>query len=284
MQPTVGKSYDVDEGARLFFESWLPLRWQKRRLYPDIHVDYRVEVVESGEPMGLHFQAQVKGRSVHKRKTKSLTEPFKTKHLRYYLRCEEPVFLFLIDPVAKEGHWLFIQRYLKENKFDAIPRAQKTLTVQFNTHYSTKNQPFFEKELRDAWGYIRDLHPGSPIAAILAEKRHLEQLLSGHSIQIVATDESMHIQATSPQSLVGGMKLEFLKNVGADEWKAFTEKGQSFQVKAGDLQASGNLVPIGFHQMPDDARVTIRSGNILSFKGGANSVWKIEYKRPDPTT
>jgi hypothetical protein len=112
--PTVGPSDDVDEGARLFFESWLPLRWKKRKQVPDIHVDYRVELVENGEPSGLHFQAQVKGRSIHKRKAKNLAEPIKTKHLRYYLRCEEPVFLFLIDPVGKEANlFMDIFEFLK---------------------------------------------------------------------------------------------------------------------------------------------------------------------------
>ena len=256
IQPTIGSSYDVDEGARLLFENWIPLRWLKRRMNPDVHIDYRIEVVENGEPRGLHFQVQIKGRSTHKRKAKELAEPLKSKHLRYYLRCEEPVFIFLIDPLTKRGHWLFIQRYLKEKMRGEIPHTQKTLTIKFDSGCSLENQSLFEKELRDAWLYMRNLHPGSPMAAIFAEKKRIEQLHPGHKVQIVATDESMHVQLSPLQPMAGGLKLKFLKEPEESELKAFFEKGQSFQANASDIQLGDSA----FFPEAGDSKVTINYG------------------------
>jgi hypothetical protein len=51
---------------------------------------------------------------------------------------------------------------LKEWVSDAVLKAQKTLTIPFDAQRSCESLPLFEKELRDAWSYMRDLHPGSP--------------------------------------------------------------------------------------------------------------------------
>ena len=63
---------------------------------PDFFVDYLVEIVDQGEPTGLHFAAQVKGFEDEPNGQKPLSYSFKTKHLKYYLhRSQHPVFLFL---------------------------------------------------------------------------------------------------------------------------------------------------------------------------------------------
>ena len=264
--PTIGPSYGVQKDAELLFEGWIGrMNWIPRKEDPDFHVDYSVEAVNEGEPSGSLFRVQVKGRSIHKRKAKKLAERLKTKHLKYYLKCKEPVFVFLIDPAAKQGHWIFIQRYLKEKVKTNVLRNQTELAIPFEAECSLEDLALFDQDLRDAWKYMREQYPGSPIAAIRAEKKHLEQILPGHSIQILATDKSLHIQATSFQPLAAGLKPEFLKNVGADVWKAFEEKGQSFQVTATDLQGSGPSTPISALKIPADAKITVRHGN--RFKG-----------------
>ena len=264
-QPTIGGSYDVDKGARLFFENWLPRRWLPRKQVPDYHVDYRVEVVDDGEPSGLHFQVQVKGRTIHKRKAKKLAEPIKTKHLRYWLHCPEPVFVFLIDHASKEGHWLFIQRYLREHLRHDSLHTQKTLTIQFNAQHSLENTALFEKELRDAWSYMRDLYPGSPIAAALAKKQRLERIDPRFSVQIEATAESEKVQLIPREAIAGGFKLKFLKKPGSDEVKAFYEKGQSFRAKATEIEADGSPIFSNILRELGDAEITINHG--ARFKG-----------------
>lgn len=247
--PTIGLSYEVQKAAELLFKSWLPKRWLPREENPDVHIDFCVEVVNDGEPSGSLFRVQVKGRSIHKRKAKKLAEPLETKHLRYYLQCKEPVFIFLIDPTAKQGHWIFIQRYLKEKIRSDILRVQKELAIPFDAQCSLENQPLFEKELRDAWSYMRNLHPGSPVAAILAEKRRLEQLDPNASV-------SVKYQVSIHQP-----KLEFLNKCGAEELKAFFEKGQSFKAKASDIHLGNTAI---FPEV-GDTEVTINYG--MRFKG-----------------
>jgi hypothetical protein len=276
-QPTIGGSYDVDKGARSLFENWLPQRWLPRKQIPDYHVDYRVEVVSDGEPSGLHFQVQVKGRSVHRRKAKKLGEPIKTKHLRYWLRCQEPVFVFLIDPMSKEGNWLFIQRYLREGvRLDSL-RTQKTLTVEFDAQHSLENRMLFEKELRDAWSYMRDLYPGSPMAAALAEKQRLEQLDPRFSVQVEATPDSKKVQLTPRQPMADGPKLKFLKKTVAGEVKAFYEKGQSFRVKATEIEVDAAPIISNVLRELGDAEITINSG--ARFKGHLHLVL---HAKPSP--
>lgn len=263
--PTVGNSDNVEEGARLFFESWLPFSWKKRKQVPDIHIDYRVEVVDNGEPTGLHFQAQVKGRSVHKRTAKKLSEPFKTKHLRYYMRCEEPVFLLLIDPFTKRGHWLFIQRYITENIPNVQLRRQKRLTIPFDSKRSCEDFATFDTELREAWKYMRDLHPGSPVAAILAEKLRLERLDPRFSVHISANPTSKQVRVAPLKPSPEGMRLKFLKTPPMSAIRDFYEKGESFRIKATEIATEDLPILNAFLRELGDGEITIRDGR--TFKG-----------------
>jgi hypothetical protein len=263
-QPTVSESFEVDKAACLLFEAWLPGKWLPRRQDPDYHVDYRVEVVTGGEPTGLHFQAQVKGRSTHKRRTSKLAEPMRTKHLRYYLRCQEPVFIFLIDPATKQGNWLFIQAYLRERVSFQELSKRKTLTLRFDAQRHLESRVLFEKELREAWAYMRDLHPGSPIAAILAEKQRLEQLDPRYVVDIAATHESqsLHVQPRGPMH--GGSKLRFLAGAGDSQMRTLYEKGQSFRVKATDVEAPGSPILGDILRQVGENEITIHSGATVS--------------------
>jgi len=265
VRSTVSDSFQVDKAARSIFESWLPAKWLARKQDPDFHVDYRIEVVEQDEPTGLNFQAQIKGRSMYKRATSRLTEPLKTKHLRYYLRCDEPVFVFLIDPASRKGNWLFVQRYLKENASSKELRQKKTLTLQFNPQKSFENVASFQDELKSAWAYMRDMHPGSPLAAILAEKQRLEELDPRCSVQIVATAQSkmMRIQPRTPSC--EGMKLKFLNRATESDFQSFYELGEAVQIKATDLQAEGSPIFADILSQIGDAKITIQSG--ATFRG-----------------
>lgn len=107
---------------------------------------------------------------------------------------------------------------------------------------------------------MQNLHPGSPVAAILAEKRRLEQLDPNASIQIAASDKSIQYQVSFRQS-----KLEFPNKFGAEELKAFFEKGQSFQVKATDIPTDISPILNSLLSEMGDSKITIR--NSATFKG-----------------
>jgi hypothetical protein len=114
---TVGPTFEIEERTRLIFESWFPPSWLKRRLSPDFHLDYRIEVVEHGEPTGANFLVQLKGRTIPVSKAQGCQPNWRlslrTKHLRYFLQCKEPVFIFLIDPAQNSGR-LGICAFLSE--------------------------------------------------------------------------------------------------------------------------------------------------------------------------
>ena len=79
--PTVGPAYKTGRAVELIFLGWLPPEWLPREEDPDFHVDYAVEIVKGGKPTGVHFRAQVKGRTAKPRNGR-IVESFKTKHLR----------------------------------------------------------------------------------------------------------------------------------------------------------------------------------------------------------
>jgi hypothetical protein len=243
MHPTIGESDKVEEGARLFFEVWLPLTWKKRVQHPDIAIDYRVEVEDQGEPTGKHFLAQVKGRSLHKRKHARFSERFRTKDLRYYLRCEEPVYLFLIDPSAKEGYWLFAQEYIRKRISAVHLREKKSVIVRFETGGSFSDFPKFRHSLTAAWRYMHEMFPGSPLAAVLNEKQKLEQLDSRFSVEITASSKLAKIQI-APKSPHVPVKLTFAKTVSTDQLKALFERGESIRLNAKEL----NVLDAPLHQ------------------------------------
>ena len=56
---TIGKNFEIDQAAVKIFDGWLPNNWLSRKQTPDVFVDYLVELVENGEPTGLHFAAQI---------------------------------------------------------------------------------------------------------------------------------------------------------------------------------------------------------------------------------
>jgi hypothetical protein len=101
---TVSKSREIDRAAIKIFDGWLPNDWLSRKQDPDVFVDYLVEIVENGEPTGLHFAAQVKGYEDAVGGLKPLKHSFETKHLKYYLhRSQHPVVLFLINVTSHCG-------------------------------------------------------------------------------------------------------------------------------------------------------------------------------------
>jgi hypothetical protein len=255
-QPTVSHSFEIDQAAQRLFEDWFHApEWLVRPQKPDIHIDYRVEAVAKREPVGLHFQAQIKGRSMYRRKTKKLLEPLKTKHLRYYLQCQEPVFVFLIDPVTKEGHWLFAQRYLKEEVDAEELHTKKTLTLQFASECSVADITFFEKHLSEAWAYLKELHPGSIQAALEKGRRDLQAKEPRLSYEITVSKgvQTVHLSAKEPFEIT----VLTRKDKSGEIHEAVTkvmEHGGKITLAMGDIEFSGSPL---FEEFNDQANAKL---------------------------
>ena len=174
-KPTIGESFKTQHEAINFLKSLLPSEWLWREERPDFFVDFHVEVGEQGEPTGFEFRAQVKG--TKRGKKFALRKQMKCKQLLYYRdKSRLPVFLVLVDLVAKRAHWLFAQKYLRECANNRAIDKQKTFTVKFDPSDSLNDLERFREALRSADRYMRDLYPSSQKAAASAKEAELEKL------------------------------------------------------------------------------------------------------------
>jgi hypothetical protein len=79
----------------------------------------------------------------------------------------------------------------------------------------------------------------------------------------VATDKSLNFALTPIQPIPEGLNLSFLNKLGEEETKAFFEKGQSFQVKASEIQAAALPIFREILKEMGDAKVTIHRSDTL---------------------
>ena len=106
----------------------------------------------------------------------------------------------------------------------------------------------------------REVQARSPVDAIRAEKKRLEELDPKASVQIAATSDSIQYQVDFPHS-----KLDFLNKHGEEVLKAFFEKGQSFQIKAKDIPTDISPILNDLLREAGDSEITIHHGT--TFKG-----------------
>lgn len=232
------------------FRAWLPPPdWLVRPRKPDFFIDYVVEVVENGEPTAKHFCAQVKGRTA-KLKGGKLKESFATKHLQYYALCEQPVFIFRIDPVSKAGNWLFIQRYLKQNEVADKLAKQANLTIVFDPSQDLENQELFVKELAEAFKFMSDEFPGSPSAAAAAHKKKLEAIDPNVEVSVEATEKTTNV-SIHPKEGAHVISANF-----SSEVLQALQSGQVVSVKASEVRSN---MPIVQHILAEagDAEITL---------------------------
>lgn len=175
--PTVGASFIVENKAIELLKSLLSESWLWRQQTPDFFVDYNVEVVEAGELTGVQFGLQVKGSQSVKIRKGCIRYRMDRKPLLYYRdNARLPVFLVLSDVKQRKAYWLFAQQYLREHAGAAQLDSQNTLTVAFNIEDCFSDQPRFSEALKAAEHYMRDLYPGSPIAAVEQRQQALQKL------------------------------------------------------------------------------------------------------------
>lgn len=203
-RPTVGASFIVEKKAIEVIKSLLPESWLWRRQAPDFFIDYNVEVVEAGELTGLQFGVQVKGRQSAKIRKGRIRFPMERKPLLYYRdNARLPVFLALVDVNERKAFWLFAQQYLREHAGVARLDSQNTLSVTFSVDDGFTNAPRFADALRAAEQYMRDLYPGSPVAAVGQRQHTLQKLDPNIGVNVSVQDgrEVVEIHPTGPLSL-----------------------------------------------------------------------------------
>jgi len=181
---TITKTFEIDQIAQRAFKNALPAKWLIRQQNPDVHIDYFVEVVESTEPTGLVFGAQLKGTGSPKYTEKYIRFSFEKKHLAYYLdKVKQPIFLIVVDVNTGAGFWIFAQAVIK-NPMTPNWRHKKKIGIRIPLINKLENTVELLKEIRRADAFMRELWPGSIAAAAKQEQQKLMELDSRFHVNV----------------------------------------------------------------------------------------------------
>lgn len=276
--PTVGPSFLIEQEALKLLEALLPASWLCRPQRPDFFIDYKVEVVEAGEPTGLQFDLQVKGKQRAKIRKGTIRFPMERKHLLYYRdNARAPVFLALVDVEERKAYWLFAQRYLRERARGAQLESQNTLTVSFNVEDCFSDRDRLLAAIKDAERYMRDLYPGSVVAAVEQRRRSLQQLDPNVAVNVSVQEghEVIQIHPSVPVSISFASR-----DAGARErYQRMIEHGEVFLaemelVNPSDSALVRELMPLGTYRIefkpksrPGSAQLRWKGSKFLQVEG-----------------
>ncbi|MBN1838313.1 MAG: DUF4365 domain-containing protein [Spirochaetales bacterium] len=240
-KPTISREHIVDQKARKYFESCLPDDWPVRKQDPDYHVDYVVEIGTGGEPSGLRFDVQLKGKERPRTRHSYLECRMKVKHLAYYLdRVLEPVFLVLVDVTDRKGYWLFLQRWLRDECPDRNWRGQNSVPVRIPLTQALEDSDRLRLAVEDAIRCMREMRPGSPEAALRAETARLESLDPRVKVEMAVGPAGREITVTPLETIRGTIEVaglsapEFSQRMGA-----LVRTGQTAYFKRGEITVAG---------------------------------------------
>lgn len=225
--PTVGPNVIVDNQADQFLKSVLPPDWSCRKQSPDRFVDYHVEVVEKGEPTGFQFAIQLKGTAAGKRRQNCIVHRMRRKELSYYRdNARLPVFIVLVDVTKKAAYWLFAQQYLREHASAADLDNQNSLTLRFDSADCFSDFERFRNALKKAEQYVRDLHPGSPAAAISKRQKELQALDPEIGVNLSFTEGHEVLQLLPKKPFTLGLRT--IAPEGPTAFQKMIDHGETF--------------------------------------------------------
>lgn len=237
--PTYGDSHEIDQLAVRCFENLLPASWLIRRQQPDYAVDCQVEVVEM-EPTGFRFAVQIKG-TRHKGEVK-LRKRIATKSLRYLRDLERiPAFIFLVDVDRRTAHWVFAQKYLREQLLSERLH-QRTVTVHFGEDDELSDISRFRQVLSDANTFVNELFPGSPLAALAKRKNDLSQLDSRFEVKVSASEKGEKIEIEAREPVVMGKITNLEELPFANAMDDFVRHGEGFKIPIEKFHSESPLV------------------------------------------
>lgn len=145
---TIGPSFEIDQAAKKLFRAWLPDNWLVREEDPDVHIDYVIELVDDGEPSGLKFGVQLKGAREIGGRRAFVSKSLPSKHIAYFVdKSAEPVFLVYVDVTAKQGYWVDVREWARDNH---RWRTQKSAAIRLPRSASLEKIADFEAAVRKA--------------------------------------------------------------------------------------------------------------------------------------
>ncbi|MDB6066354.1 MAG: hypothetical protein JWR26_2562 [Pedosphaera sp.] len=277
---TVGVRFETEQKADFILKSLLPAGWLPRKQDPDFHVDYVVEVVESGELTGLNFGVQLKGVQPRKGKPVRFKYSLKVKHLSYYLdKATIPIFLILVNVVNGKAYWCFTQKYARECIDPNELKKRNTVSIPFVEGDCMDRPQDFKQSVLDATEYMKKLYPGSISAAVEAQVAKLQEIDPRVDVNISFRDGHQHVALSAKhqfefKTTVVGQNASELKQA----LENFVERGDKLKVQASALKFEGAPLLSHFFPGSDDDYVTLQyarevPGSLQMFEGGSEPIF-----------
>jgi hypothetical protein len=196
----------IDQQARrIFAECVEPWAQPNGHRDGDYAIDYTVELTHTDPDgaqrvIGRDFQVQLKGTKALKGNLSSVYLQFQSEDVAHYLDNKRlPVFLVLIDVTSGNGYWLFVQQHAAES-LGANWRTKRTVRVKIPRSQTLQLKGGFREAVERAGQWMQERWPGSPQAALAAEKARLENI-----------DPRLHVQVSAEP---GATKATVLPKVG----------------------------------------------------------------------
>lgn len=219
---TFGESAEIDARAKSHFESLMRIPdFITRRWNPDTFIDYKVEILEGGEPTGIFAYVQLKGQAKVKISNDLISYAIKSKHLRYYSeKLREPVLLVLVDSTNTRAYFLFLQEWIDLNVKELLHHG--TVSVKIPVSNTLEVIPLVKERMKTSAAYMIRKHPGSVDDAISAELAALTKLDPRVVVKMDIVNNTRCFQLSASEHLNLRMKI----GLAADQKAVVHEKMQ----------------------------------------------------------
>ena len=267
--PTITPSSDLGDLGESLVKKLMPPLWVVRRQSPDIHVDFRVEVVEEGEPTARHVALQVKSARRTPRRVS-----MKRKHLEYYADpCREPVFIIAMNTVDEDAHYVFAQQWLDANSHW---KHQGSTGVPINPQGPRlSDTAAFSLAVAEAFAYMRRTRRQPLPLSIQDEERELQALDPRFRVSMSVNRSGSYVQLEAMQQVSGklsmtvpvldGVDIESRYRAAQDFGEPFVAEQATVAFEGSDLLASifgrgpGTFI---FEQKPQGVTIHFRSTTV----------------------
>jgi hypothetical protein len=241
------------QAVNWFEQQFNDMHWTTSKIDPDVvGLDRRIELVEEGKHTASAAFVQIKGkRKATKNKGRKTGFPYvsqrlEVEHLDYYSKMSEPVFLVVVDLERRDGHWIFIQRYIRDSLRDTDWRSRISnergkkpeimIPIPFSNRLTEANK--FREAIKDSIGYMARVAIRTGIAY---GQETLRKLDPRFDIRIMATSQGESVQMTAKEDLRVDLKFgtEF---VASDKLGDLIGRGVPVPIGPGDVTAEGSLL------------------------------------------
>ena len=232
------RSHVVEEKAEQLFREFLPPeRWIINTVHRDYGKDFTVELVDNEMASGTNFWVQLKGQSkVRRLKNGNVSFKMESKHVDYFKKLGEPIFLVVVDTTKRTGYWLFLQEHISK----LIPRHESTVQRSFSLEISADsvlaNEAGFRSAVQRALGYMarRSLKQG-----ILAAQDLFKEIDPRFDVAVTATSQGETIQVTPNEHVSISLKFgdDFVRS---GRYKEAFGRGLPVQLGPGDVTVEGS--------------------------------------------